>query len=101
MIYSQNGNRCIPTRKTDPPFSLVLLRDREVLAPASEACPGNSSDRTEDAAALASVEMEIESAASSCRDYKTYEEILEVVTNAVASLKLDRPQKQETPRRSN
>ncbi len=81
----------------------MLLPDQEVLATASEVCPATSLDQAEDAAALASVEMEIESATfeRSSRNYKTYlKHILEVVTRAVARLKMDWPQEQETPKTS-
>ncbi len=81
----------------------MLLPDHEVLATASEVCPATFLDQAEDVAALASVEMEIESATSerSSHDYKTYlKHIIEVVTRAVARLKLDWPQEQETPKQS-
>ncbi len=51
-------------REAGPPLSLVLSPDQEVFAPASKACPGISSNRAANAAALDSVEMEIERAAS-------------------------------------
>jgi hypothetical protein len=80
----------------------VLSPDREVLEPASKVRLGVSSDRAEDAASLASAEMEFESATSvrSSRDDKTHEELLEMVTHAVVRLQLDWPQEQETPKRS-
>ncbi len=83
-----------------PPLSLALSPDHEVLASASEACFGASSERAEDTSSHASAEMESATSERSSRDDRAYEELLEVVTRAVARLKLDWPQEHETPKRS-
>ncbi len=83
-----------------PPLSLALSPDHEVLASASEACFGASSERAEDTSSHASVEMESATSERSSRDDRAYEELLEVVTRAVARLNLDWPQEHETPKRS-
>ncbi len=80
--------------------SLALSPDHEVLASASEACFGASSERAEDTSSHASAEMESATSERSSRDDRAYEELLEVVTQAVDRLKLDWPQEHETPKRS-
>ncbi len=83
-----------------PPLSLALSPDHEVLASASEACFGASSEWAEDTSSHASAEMESATSERSSRDDRAYEELLEVVTRAVARLKLDWLQEHETPKRS-
>lgn len=69
----------------------MLSPDREILELASKVRLVISSDRAEDSTSLASAEMEFESATSVCssHDDKTHEEILEVVSHAVARIQLE------------
>ncbi len=73
-------------REAGPSLSLVLSPDREVLAATSDARGGTSLDRPEDTSSLASAKMEIESATSrhSSHKDKAFEDLLNVVTWAVA-----------------
>lgn len=79
-----------------------LYPDHDVSVLTAEAHPGASSEQAKDVGSLLSGNMETERAASehSSHNDKVFEELLEVVTNAVARLKLDCPQEQENPRHS-
>lgn len=82
------------------PLSLVFSPDREIFQPTSGARSGISSDRAENVISLEEMEFECSDSEHSSCDDRSYNELLDVVTCAVASLQLDWPQEKETTRRS-
>ncbi|XP_056622671.1 uncharacterized protein LOC130435844 [Triplophysa dalaica] len=96
------GSRFVFTeaRETDTSASLVHSPNRGVLASASEACPGTSSEPAEDEVSLVSAGLDSSASGRSSRDIKAVEDLLGAVTKAVDRLKLDWPREQEAPKSS-
>ncbi|KAA0709177.1 hypothetical protein E1301_Tti017622 [Triplophysa tibetana] len=81
--------------ETEPPHRYpypFLSPNHDVLASASEACLGTSSEPAEDKASLVSAGLESNASERSSRDIRAIEDLLGAVTKAVDRLKLDWPQ---------
>ncbi|KAI2667000.1 Gag-Pol polyprotein [Labeo rohita] len=87
-------------QETGPSFSLVASSDPNISSREHEARSGASSVHEGDDISLGSSEHEQPASEHSSLGKKSVEELLEVVTRAVARLQLDWPREQETPKHS-
>lgn len=87
-------------RETGPSLSLVCSQDPRVPLRDLEARSGASSGHTGDDESLGSADFEQPTSVRSSHDDKSVEELLEVVTCAMARLQLDWLREQVTPKRS-